>query len=288
MSETAEELERRIAGLRVALRKAVLGKDAVRASSLRAELRAAERTWDDLLAEAAGTNQANQANQANQSDQAEADQGNQANRADTRTNQGPLLPLREQVHEALSLLTVPAAPKLIATVHEAFFAHTFATSKLTSLKRDEERSFRLAPFARPYYICAALTADRLSQVRGLLAVSTWRLERRVIGPLSPRVDFLTSAIRIAEAAQRLPEPTVATQRLLWRFSANIPGAPAQPATMVSHAVIAAAQAELDVHLAEYERTRQAGAQRARDQLADAEQLFGTRLEQHADTSRRSG
>jgi len=273
VSEAAEELERRIAGLRVALRKAVLGKDSARASSLRAELRAAERTWDDMLAEAEG---------ADQADQAEQSVG-----PETRTNQGPLLPLREQVHEALSLLTVPAAPKLIATVHEAFFAHTFATSKLTSLKRDEERSFRLAPYARPYYLCAALTADRLSQVRGLLAVSTWRLERRVIGPLSPRADFLTSAIRIAEAAQRLPEPTVATQRLLWRFSANIPGAPAHPATMDSHAVIAAAQAELDVHLAEDERTRRAGAQRARDQLADAEQLFGTRLEQHADTSRRS-
>lgn len=272
MSETAEQLERRIAGLRVALRKAVVGKETARASSLRAELRAAERTWDDMLAEAEGTDQAEQA----------VGPG-----ARMTMDQGPLLPLREQVHEALSLLTIPAAPKLIATVHEAFFARAFDTARLTSLKRDEERSFRLAPFARPYYICAALTADRLSQVRGLLAVSTWRLERRVIGPLSPRVDFLTSAIRIAEAAQRLPEPTVATRRLLWRFSANIPGAPAHPATMDSHAVIAAAQAELEVHLAEDERTRRAGAQRARDQLADAEQLFGTRLEQHADTSRRS-
>jgi hypothetical protein len=197
-----------------------------------------------------------------------------------------LLPLREQVHEALSLLTVPAAPKLIATVHEAFFAHTFATSKLTSLKRDEERSFRLAPFARPYYICSALTADRLSQVRGLLAVSTWQLDRRMIGPLSPRVDFLTSAIRIAEAAQRLPEETVSVQRLLWRFSANIPGAPAHPATLDPRAVIAAARAELEVHEAEDVRTRGAGAQRARDQLGDAEQLFGTRLE-HVNESRRS-
>jgi len=72
--------------------------------------------------------------------------------------QGSLLPLREQVHQALSLLTVPASPRLIATVHEAFFASTFPNARLTSLRRDEERSFRTAPFARPYYICAALTA----------------------------------------------------------------------------------------------------------------------------------
>ena len=74
----------------------------------------------------------------------------------------PLLPLREQVYEALSLLQVPAAPRLIATVHEAFFATTFSTVRLTSLRRDEERSFRTAPFTRPYYICAALTADFLT------------------------------------------------------------------------------------------------------------------------------
>ena len=103
---------------------------------------------------------------------------------------GTLLPLREQVHEALSLLQVPAAPRLIATVHEAFFATSFPTARLTSLRRDEERSFKTAPFARPYYICAALAADFLSPSRGLLAISTWPMERRIIGSLSPRVDFL--------------------------------------------------------------------------------------------------
>jgi hypothetical protein len=102
--------------------------------------------------------------------------------------------LRTAVREALNLLTVPAAPRLIATVHEAFFASTFPTARLTSLKRDEERSFRTAPFARPYYLCAALTADLLAPARGLLAISTWPMEHRVIGSLSPRVDFLTGAL----------------------------------------------------------------------------------------------
>ena len=197
---------------------------------------------------------------------------------------GPLLPLREQVHQALSLLSVPAAPRLIATVHEAFFATTFPTGRLTSLKRDEERSFRTAPYARPYYICAALTADRLAPTRGLLAVSTWPMERRVIGSLSPRVDYLIGAIRIAEAVDRLPTETQTATRLLWRFAANIPGAapvpgilaPAGPDQVKPDVVRQAAQAELAVHTDADSRQRKEAATRARKQLADAERFFGVK------------
>jgi hypothetical protein len=95
-----------------------------------------------------------------------------------------LLPLREQVHQALSLLTVPAAPRLIATVHEAFFASTFPSARLTSMRRDEERSFRTAPFARPYYICAALTADLLAP--GLYVACSLYLPGRWNGVSSDR------------------------------------------------------------------------------------------------------
>jgi hypothetical protein len=162
-------------------------------------------------------------------------------------------------------------------VHEAFFGAAFPTARLTSLKRDEERSFRTAPFARPYYICAALTADLLASARGLMAISTWPLERRVIGSLSPRVDFLTGAIRVAEAIERLPAPVPAARRLLWRFAASVPGAAETTANMHPHEVTRAALAELAVHQAADQATRQAAARRAREQLADAEQLFGTRL-----------
>ncbi len=194
---------------------------------------------------------------------------------------GSLLPLREQVYEALSLLQVPAAPKLIATVHEAFFGSTFPTTRVTSLKRDEERSFRSAPFARPYYICAALSADYLSPSRGLLAVSTWPLERRVIGPLSPRVDFLTAAIRVADAIERIPTPPPTARRLLQRFAGNIPGAtqPSASADEVKSGVVRrAAEAELSVHSDADTRMRKEAADRARRQLADAEQFFGTKFQ----------
>ena len=224
MAETIEALERRIDALRVKVREAILSGERALASAHRASLKQAEQAWEDALAQAA---------QAQAGPRRRRARDNRAVRASRPARPsdppGSLLPLREQVYEALSLLQVPAAPKLIATVHEAFFGSTFPTTRVTSLKRDEERSFRTAPFARPYYICAALSADYLSPSRGLLAVSTWPLELRVIGSLSPRVDFLTAAIRVAEAIERIPEPPVAARRLLERFAASIPGRSAAPA-----------------------------------------------------------
>jgi hypothetical protein len=279
VTESVEELEGRIARIRVAVREAVLAGDRQRASALRHELRQAEQRWDDALA------QAQEAGGEGRGGAAHPGSGNAA--GDTAGVHAPLLPLREQVHEALSLLTVPAAPRLIATVHEAFFASTFPGAKLTSLKRDEERSFRAAPFARPYYICAALTADLLAPARGLLAISIWPMERRVIGSLSPRVDFLIGAIRVAEAIDRLPAPVPAARRLLWRFAASIPGAAANAAQLDPHAVRRAAAAELGVHEAADRDTRRVAAARAREQLDDAQQLFGTRIQLAAQPARQA-
>ena len=178
-----------------------------RVRELRAELRRTERSWDALVTPP---------------DRPEED----------RQGLASLLPAREQVHQALTLLGVPAAPKLIGAVHSAFFTGQLTASRLASLRRDEERSYRAAPGARPYYLCPALTSDLLSPARALLCVSTWPLEQRIMGPLSPRADFLTAAIRTAEAARALSgtgPASIAVERLLRRFAMNIPGAgPAQP------------------------------------------------------------
>jgi len=260
VAETIEALERRIDELRVKVREAMMAGDRGLAVAHRAGLKQAEQAWEDALAEATAAH-------AGSAPSAAADP------PDPPDPPGSLLPLREQVYEALSVLQVPAAPKLIATVHEAFFGSTFPTTRVTSLKRDEERSFRTAPFARPYYICAALSADYLAQSRGLLAVSTWPLELRVIGSLSPRVDFLTAASRVAEAIERIPEPPTAARRLLERFAASIPGA-SGPGGVRPAAVREAAAAELTVHHDDDAKTRRAAAERAR-KLGGAEQLFGT-------------
>ena len=265
MAETIEALERRIDELRVAVREAVLAGDQAVAGQRRSALRSAERAWEDALDEAAA---------AGAGPSVPDDQADSAEPPESSALPGSLLPLREQVYEALSLLQVPAAPKLIATVHEAFFGATFPTTRVTSLKRDEERSFRTAPFARPYYICAALSADYLAPSRGLLAVSTWPLALRVIGPLSPRVDFLTEAIRVAEAIERIPEPPAAARRLLQRFAASVSGAISPGGGVDPAAVSEAARAELAVHRDADAEARAAAAERARG-LRPAEQLFGT-------------
>ena len=267
MAETIEALERRIDELRVAVREAVLAGDQAVAGQRRSALRSAERAWEDALDEAAA---------AGAGPSVPDDQADSAEPPESSALPGSLLPLREQVYEALSLLQVPAAPKLIATVHEAFFGATFPTTRVTSLKRDEERSFRTAPFARPYYICAALSADYLAPSRGLLAVSTWPLALRVIGPLSPRVDFLTEAIRVAEAIERIPEPPAAARRLLQRFAASVSGAISPGGGADPAAVCEAARAELTVHHEADAKARRAAADRARG-LQHAEQLFGTAM-----------
>ena len=290
MAEPIESLERRIESLRTAVRKAAASGDRGRAGALRAELRQAEKAWDEALErlEAQPSPQAEPVPDARSAagersaPGAPAGGGRAAGRPAAR-----LLPIREQTHQALTLLGVPAAPRLLSTVHQAFFAGTLAASRLASLRRDEERSFRLAPYARPYYLCAALTADLLAPARGLLAVSTWPMEKRVIGPLSPRVDYLTAAIAVAERLQRGPDPGRDAARLLGRFAVNIPGAAPQPekpgAGAARHraadpqTVTAAARAELEIHAEADAGDRAAAARRAREQLDAAGQLFGIRL-----------
>lgn len=241
MSDRLDELERRIDELRAGVRRAMRARDGATARVLRAELRTAEKAWDALVS---GEQPAEKA-------------------------RGPrLVTVREQVHQALALLGVPAQARLVVAVSGAFLAGTIRSSQLTSLRRDEERSFRSSPYGRPYYLCAALT-DRLSPARGYLTVSTWPVERRMVGPLSPRVDFLTCAVRIAEQPARTPEG----DRLLARMARNIPGAgdevPPDPGRVAE-----AARRELAVHAERDAADRAELARRAVTQLDDAARLFG--------------
>lgn len=254
MAELLDELERRIEDLRVEVRRAAKSGESARARELRAELRRVEKAWDDALAASVD---------------AEAEV--------TSAPPGSLLTVRDQVHQTLTLMSVPSAPKLIVAVNSAFFGGDLVGTQLTSLKRDEERSFRSSPHSRPFYLCGALTADRLVPARGLLAVSTWPLSRRVIGPLSPRVDFLVAARRLAEQLDRASDASLPALRLLWRFAANIPDAATSFDTMRPVTVIAAAEAELAVHSEADRHHREASAERARTQLDENRQLFGSML-----------
>jgi len=255
VAESLDELERRIEGLRTEVRRAAISGNPARARELRGELRRTEGARDDALA--ATTTPAPAPEHVRQT--------------------GSLLSIRDQVHQALTLLGVPAAPKLIVSVHGAFFDGTITGTQLTSLRRDEERSFRCSPHARPYYLCGALTADRPAQARGLLTVSTWPLARRIVGPLSARVDFLTGAIALSEQLARMAAPPLPATSLLWRFAANIPGATTSFGALAPTTVADAARAELAIHRDADLAHRDAAAARVRSQLDEIQQLFGTVL-----------
>ncbi|UFS99603.1 hypothetical protein [Nocardia huaxiensis] len=224
------------------------------ARQLRAQLRQAEKDWEAVVL------------------------GGGEDAEDIEDVGGAGVPVREHVHRALTLLSVPAAPRLIVSVHEGFFSGELVAARLTSLRRDEERSFRGAPLARPYYICAALTVDLLAPARGLMAVSTWPLERRVVGPLSARTDLLTAVIRLAEHVSKAERVSPSGHRVLRQLSATIPGVRSTGLEVDADAVIAAARDELAVHQQVDVGQRWDAAQRAAVQLRDpAAQLFGTRF-----------
>ena len=255
MADMLDDLEQHIEQLRTQVRRAAMAGDPAKARELRVELRKAEREWDDALITLAPA----------------------PDEVEPVAVASSILPIREQVHQALTLLGVPSAPKLVASVHTAIFGGELGSSQLTSLRRDEERSFRSSPHARPYYLCSALTADLLVSARGLLAVSTWPMARRVVGPLSARVDFLLGGIALAQQIGRMAAPSPQALRLLWQFAASIPDAAASFDTMRPAAVAAAADAELEIHREADLAHREEAAERARKQLDETRQLFGSSL-----------
>ncbi|MEV6974111.1 hypothetical protein [Kitasatospora sp. NPDC093806] len=269
MAASVEELEERLAVLRAQWRESRRAGDKAESARIRKQLRAAEEAWEAALdeeevAEAAPVTARPPVEQP---------------QSTGRPGQGAI-PVREQVYQALTVLGAPASPKLISSAYEAFFAEPLIATKLASLRRDEERSFTAQGYSRPYYICAALNHDRLTPARGLLAVSVWPLERRLSTPLGQRADFLRHAIGTAEQIQRLTDaghpPSEAAWRLLRRFALTIPGAYDEAARPDPARVLSAARTESSVHQAEDDRERVVAARRAREQLSDVQQLFGTR------------
>lgn len=272
MQDHLVALEERMGELRRSLRQALIDGDHEAADELRRVLEETGKAWEILIA-------------------AEREVGARTARTlraveDPPRGAGVQMPAREQVHLVLALLEVPAAPKLISAVHEAFYGPALPSSRLTSLRRDEERSWRNAPHARAYYLCPALMAGSLSAARALLTISTWPLEQRIIGPSSTRVHYLTAGLKVAQTAQRLHQAgdglVPAAVELLEGFERIL--CPGQDSFAGSGNVAAglqgicrAAQEELG-QLGEQDlRDRTQAADRARAHLDEVSRLFGASL-----------
>ncbi|MGP3950864.1 hypothetical protein [Streptomyces sp. 7N604] len=266
MHEHLVALEGHMQQLQQAIRQALAQDDAAQTSILGEELKRTQRAWNVLCG---------------LGDDPDTAQPEPAPPAAVEPGQGGL-PVRDQVHQALTLLTVPAAPKLLSQVHQAFFSGPLNTARLTTLRRDEERSFRSGPYARAYYICPALTSDLLSPARALLALSTWPLEQRLVGPppnestSSPRLCGLRTPPNASSPTPSCRSPSSSFSCATAATStATLPGArstwtrcagPRQPSWLSTPATT---------------RTPAPRRPGVRQQLGEVEQIFGETLRKTA-------
>jgi hypothetical protein len=189
------------------------------------------------------------------------------------------IPLRDQVIRALRLTGRPSSARLVSDVTKSRWAERVDTAKLSYLRRDEARSWRKATElpgrnTRDVYVVPALTYDWFTPVRGAIALSTWPTSRRLIAPLSPRVDMLHSTIALAEEASALAGTNYESpmMRLVARLGATIPGV--RPFGAEPQAVIEAARSELNEIEETDEMERFEAAERANAQLDREARLFG--------------
>jgi len=182
---------------------------------------------------------------------------------------------RSQALAALDDMGVPSPPREIAGFHLARFGSELDVRGLASVRRDERKAFDRYGSNRPApYLVPALDTRLLQPVRGPLTLSSWQLERRLLGPTSSRVDHLRLTRRFAELAKELSgERRDRTLELAARYAQSITGAlgDAQPDP---DSIIEAADSELSEISSMDEDERAGAAQRARQQLKPDEQLWG--------------
>jgi hypothetical protein len=99
------------------------------------------------------------------------------------------LPKRDGLVLALEKIGVASPPARVAAIVRALFGLVISTSQFASFRKADERSYRRAPRNR-VYIVPALSAADLSAMAGMVALSNWPIERRIIGGYSQRVDAL--------------------------------------------------------------------------------------------------
>lgn len=201
------------------------------------------------------------------------------------------LSIREHVIQATNFAARPAPVRLLSDLSSARFGQPLAPERLSSMRRDEERSWRSLPKGRSVYVVSGLTFDRFSPARGILALSSMPLDLRVIAPASPRVNLLHILLNVCSELGRSPEAPwrPALERVAWRLARTVPTA--LPGSSIRSAldtdrVIEATKAELDILEHDDSVEREAAAKRAANQLDEHALLFGaSRLRAVADKAK---
>ena len=104
------------------------------------------------------------------------------------------LPKRDALVLALEKIGVASPPARVAAIVRALFGLVISTSQFASFRKGDERSYRRAARNRVYLVPALSAAD-LSAMAGMVALSSWAIERRIIGGYSQRVDALRGILK---------------------------------------------------------------------------------------------
>lgn len=186
---------------------------------------------------------------------------------------------RQVVAGALAEIGVACRARVLTDYAEARFGQRVEPRSLAALRRDERRAWEKNS-ARPTYIVPALEGRYFQPVRGLLTLSDWPLERRLLGPWSERADHLAATAQLARQLAWLSErDTAVAGRLapvVAEMAASIPGA-LDGSGLDTARVESAAQAELGPLAERDEPWRRDAASRARSQLPREQQLWGTAI-----------
>lgn len=111
----------------------------------------------------------------------------------------PQRPVRERLLDALLEIGCMAHSRQLALYVECLHGHRLASTRFSSISRDEERAARRG-YTRALWLCHALVFDRGSPMRGLWARSDWPLHERIMAPLSGRVLHLRLTAGLARLA----------------------------------------------------------------------------------------
>ena len=191
----------------------------------------------------------------------------------------PTRSARQVVAGALAEIGVACRARVVTDYAEARFGQRVEPRTLAALRRDERRAWEKSS-ARPNYVVPALEGRYFQPVRGLLTLSDWPLERRLLGPWSERADHLAATAQLARQLAWLSErDTAVAERLapvVAEMAASIPGAIDGPGLDTAR-VESAAQAELAPLTDRDEPWRRDAAARARTQLPRDQQVWGSTI-----------
>ncbi|WP_142926929.1 hypothetical protein [Mycobacterium marinum] len=186
---------------------------------------------------------------------------------------------RQAVAGALAEIGVASRARLVADYAEARFGERVETRAFAGIRRDERRAWDKGS-TKPSYIVPALEGRFYQPIRGLLALSDWPLERRLIGPWSERADHLSATAQLARQLawlnERDPQGARRLAPVVASMARSIPGA-VDGGIVDTARVEAGAEAERIALAANDEPWRREAAARARGQLTEEQQLWGTNV-----------